>query len=662
MLVPSMVLGLGTMAYLTRLMRSSMLEIVNSDFVRTARAKGLPPTRIFLKHQLRNAILPVITVLGPAIAAITTGGFVVELVFAIPGLGRYFVEAVQQLDYTVIMGTTVFYGAFLVLMVIVVDLHLWADRSAGDARMSAVSSGISPADFRAGRARERRRRRSRGRRCRIGRTRGVGCSSTGARSPRSYLIAALALFTVAGPWIWRVDPAAQDVDQVSSGPSLPATAIIVEPYTAWSGVSAEHSGSLREPCRTIYALRNHATTQAVRLVWNAVSAPADTTCIATSTIPSRIARSACRSARSSIRLGSASRTASTSSRAPLLVLGCPRSIGTAPKRPTTRCSPVDVERVTSAEEAVALGWIADASAVAIGDEIRLPYHPLGTDYLGRDMLARLMHGARVSLFIGVVAPLLFVTDRDHLRQHRWLRRRPPRPAADALRRLRGGAAVSAVHDSLQDRVRDRPGRERRLPDARRARRYSAGRRRARLVRGQILQIRQEGVHRRIAALGRKDRLSRVPAHDSEHDGRDPRNAHVRGPERDLHRSLPLVHRHGRRAADAVVGQHVERRHLAPCCRIRTSSIFPALLHQHHGAGVQSARRRTCATRSTCACEDANERGAEARKRSHDSRSRGSARRVRHLRRRRQGRARRRASACARRRRSRSSASPAAANR
>jgi ABC-type dipeptide/oligopeptide/nickel transport system permease component len=122
MLVPALVLGLTTMAYLTRLMRSSMLEIANADFVRTARAKGLPPTRIFLKHQLRNAVLPVITVLGPQIALITTGGFVVELVFAIPGLGRYFVDAVQQLDYTVIMGTTVFYGAFLVLMVIVVDI------------------------------------------------------------------------------------------------------------------------------------------------------------------------------------------------------------------------------------------------------------------------------------------------------------------------------------------------------------------------------------------------------------------------------------------------------------------------------------------------------------------------------------------------------------
>jgi ABC-type dipeptide/oligopeptide/nickel transport system permease component len=122
MILPSLVLGLGTMAYLTRLMRSSMLEIVNADFIRTAKAKGLPATRIFTHHQLRNAILPVITVLGPGIAAITTGSFVVELVFAIPGLGRYFVQAVQQLDYTVIMGTTVFFGAFLVLMVILVDL------------------------------------------------------------------------------------------------------------------------------------------------------------------------------------------------------------------------------------------------------------------------------------------------------------------------------------------------------------------------------------------------------------------------------------------------------------------------------------------------------------------------------------------------------------
>ncbi|HEY3697698.1 MAG TPA: ABC transporter permease, partial [Spongiibacteraceae bacterium] len=111
-----------TMAYMTRLLRASLLEVSQTDYLRTARAKGLSSTRIFFRHQLRNALLPVITVLGPAIAAITTGGFVIELIFAIPGLGRYFVEAVQQLDYTVIMGTTVFYGAFLVLMVLLVDI------------------------------------------------------------------------------------------------------------------------------------------------------------------------------------------------------------------------------------------------------------------------------------------------------------------------------------------------------------------------------------------------------------------------------------------------------------------------------------------------------------------------------------------------------------
>lgn len=121
-LLPAWVLGLGTMAYMTRLLRASLLEVAQADYVRTARAKGLSPVRIFFFHRLRNAVLPVITVLGPTIAAITTGGFVVELIFAIPGLGRYFVEAVQQLDYTVIMGTTVFYGAFLVAMVLVVDI------------------------------------------------------------------------------------------------------------------------------------------------------------------------------------------------------------------------------------------------------------------------------------------------------------------------------------------------------------------------------------------------------------------------------------------------------------------------------------------------------------------------------------------------------------
>jgi ABC-type dipeptide/oligopeptide/nickel transport system permease component len=103
-------------------MRSSLLEVVHQDYIRTARAKGLSPLRIFFVHQLKNAVLPVLTYLGPSIASVTTGGFVVESVFAIPGLGRYFVQAIQQLDYTVILGLTVFYGSFLVLMVLAVDL------------------------------------------------------------------------------------------------------------------------------------------------------------------------------------------------------------------------------------------------------------------------------------------------------------------------------------------------------------------------------------------------------------------------------------------------------------------------------------------------------------------------------------------------------------
>ncbi len=128
MLMPALVLGLGTMAFLTRLMRSSLLEIAQADYITTARAKGLSTLRIFFVHKLRNACLPLLTLLGPAIATITTGGFVVELVFSIPGLGRYFVQAIQQLDYTVIMGTTVFYGSFLVLMVVLVDLlYGWVD-------------------------------------------------------------------------------------------------------------------------------------------------------------------------------------------------------------------------------------------------------------------------------------------------------------------------------------------------------------------------------------------------------------------------------------------------------------------------------------------------------------------------------------------------------
>lgn len=122
MLIPALVLGLGTMAYIARLMRTSMLEIAKTAFVRTAHAKGLSHWRIFYQHLLRNALLPIITILGPLTVALTTGSIVIEDVFAIPGLGQYFVKAIQSLDYNLIQGTTLFYGTFLVIAVLVVDI------------------------------------------------------------------------------------------------------------------------------------------------------------------------------------------------------------------------------------------------------------------------------------------------------------------------------------------------------------------------------------------------------------------------------------------------------------------------------------------------------------------------------------------------------------
>jgi len=121
-IMPSIALSLGTMATIARYMRSSMLEVVHADYIKTAFAKGLMPHQVVLRHQIRNALLPVLTILGPAVASVLTGSFVVETVFAIPGLGRYFVTAMQNLDYTLVMGLTIFFGAFLIGMNFLVDL------------------------------------------------------------------------------------------------------------------------------------------------------------------------------------------------------------------------------------------------------------------------------------------------------------------------------------------------------------------------------------------------------------------------------------------------------------------------------------------------------------------------------------------------------------
>ncbi|NQD65297.1 ABC transporter permease [Bacillus haikouensis] len=122
MILPTLALATGPMAIIARLTRSSMLEVLTQDYIRTARAKGLSPVKIVVKHALRNALLPVVTVLGTLAAGILTGTFVIEQIFAIPGMGKYFVESINQRDYPVIMGTTVFYSAFLIVMLFLVDL------------------------------------------------------------------------------------------------------------------------------------------------------------------------------------------------------------------------------------------------------------------------------------------------------------------------------------------------------------------------------------------------------------------------------------------------------------------------------------------------------------------------------------------------------------
>jgi ABC-type dipeptide/oligopeptide/nickel transport system permease component len=123
-LLPAMSLGMIVMASMARLMRSSMLEVVQQDYMKTAKAKGLSRLQIILKHQIRNAVLPVMIYFGPLFATITTGSFVIESIFGIPGLGQFFVNAVNELDYTVIMGLTVFYSGFTILIILVNDLLL----------------------------------------------------------------------------------------------------------------------------------------------------------------------------------------------------------------------------------------------------------------------------------------------------------------------------------------------------------------------------------------------------------------------------------------------------------------------------------------------------------------------------------------------------------
>ena len=122
MIMPSIVLGLGGVAGYTRSMRASMLTVMSEDYIKTARSKGLSPARVVYKHELKNSFVPLMSGMGVAIASILTGTFVVEDMFLIPGLGKHFTNCIIALDYPVVMGLTIFYGAFLIVMNLLVDV------------------------------------------------------------------------------------------------------------------------------------------------------------------------------------------------------------------------------------------------------------------------------------------------------------------------------------------------------------------------------------------------------------------------------------------------------------------------------------------------------------------------------------------------------------
>ncbi|MBM3597526.1 MAG: oligopeptide ABC transporter permease OppB [Alphaproteobacteria bacterium] len=122
MILPIVALALPHIAYISRLMRGSMVEVLRSNYIRTARAKGLPERLTILRHALRAALLPVVSYLGPATAGIITGSVVIEQIFGIPGIGRYFVQGALNRDYTLVLGVVVFYGVLIVLFNLLVDL------------------------------------------------------------------------------------------------------------------------------------------------------------------------------------------------------------------------------------------------------------------------------------------------------------------------------------------------------------------------------------------------------------------------------------------------------------------------------------------------------------------------------------------------------------
>ncbi|SDM90122.1 oligopeptide transport system permease protein [Paenibacillus sp. yr247] len=121
-ILPALALSFGTIAILARLMRTSMLDVLNQDYIKTAKSKGLSNFTVVVKHTIRNAILPVITIIGPIFVNVITGTLVVEQIFSVPGLGKHFVSSVYSNDYTMISGLTIFYSSILILVIFITDV------------------------------------------------------------------------------------------------------------------------------------------------------------------------------------------------------------------------------------------------------------------------------------------------------------------------------------------------------------------------------------------------------------------------------------------------------------------------------------------------------------------------------------------------------------
>jgi len=122
LVLPTIALALPPLAAIARLTRASMIEVLRANYIRTARAKGLPARLVIFRHALRAALLPIVSYLGPAIAGIITGSVVIEQIFGIPGIGRYFVQGALNRDYTLVMGVVIFYGSLIILLNLAADL------------------------------------------------------------------------------------------------------------------------------------------------------------------------------------------------------------------------------------------------------------------------------------------------------------------------------------------------------------------------------------------------------------------------------------------------------------------------------------------------------------------------------------------------------------